>query len=118
MGIRDARLEIENKASELAERGMEVDELRFGADGLADALIQARSLVHSFNRTDFAQVQEPAKTLSADLRARVQKLWAEYWFRRNWLVVSTLVITVFAALLYLRIKVTDQNGGYRPPRPE
>jgi hypothetical protein len=59
IGIRDARREIEDRASELAERGMEVDELRFGADGLTDALIQGRSLVHSFNRTDFAQVQEP-----------------------------------------------------------
>jgi hypothetical protein len=33
-------------------------------------------------------------------------------------VVSTLVITVFATLLYLRIKVVDRDGGYRPPRPE
>jgi hypothetical protein len=117
IGIREARSEIEEKASELAERGMEVDALRFAADGLGDALVQARSLVHSFNRTDFAQVDDPAKALAAELRDHVKKLWDEYWFRRNWVVVSTLVITVFAGLLYLRIKVTDRAGGYRPPRP-
>jgi len=39
----------------------------------------------------------------------------EYRYRRNWIIVSTLVITVFAVLLYLRIRVADKQGGYRPP---
>lgn len=118
IALREAKEEIQARAATLAERGMEVDGLRFGADGLGDAVVQARSLIHSFNRTDFARAYDPGQKLAADLRGEVQGLWDEYWFRRNWVVVSTLIITLFAGLLYLRIKVMDQEGGYRPARPE
>ncbi|MEW6368410.1 MAG: cytochrome b N-terminal domain-containing protein [Acidobacteriota bacterium] len=113
--LRKAEAEIESDAAELAEMGMEVDDLRFGAGGLADSLRQSRSLIHSFNRTDFSRPYEAGMKSAAELQVEAQNLRREYRFRRNWLVVSTLVITIFAILLYLRIKVADRQGGYRPP---
>ena len=95
--------------------GLEVDDLRFGASGLGDSLLQSRSLIHSFNRTDFSRPYDAGMKTAADLQKEADGLRYEYGFRRNWLVISTLIITIFAGLLYLRIKVADRQGGYHPP---
>jgi len=116
VSLRAARGEIERDASQLAELGMAVDDLKFNVAELEDLLLKSRSLIHSFNRTDFSRPYSAGVTLAADLRKGVEEMRHEYRFRRTWLIVSTLVITVFALILYLRIKVADREGGYRPPR--
>lgn len=115
MKLRGEKLGIEGEADGLAEMGMEVDDLRFGAAGIGDALLQSRALVHSFNRTDFSRPYEAGMKTAAELRKEVASMRHEYSFRRNWLIISTLIVTIFALLLYLRIKVADMQGGYRPP---
>ncbi len=113
--VREAGEEVERAAGELAELGLEVDDLRFGVSGLRDSLLQSRSLIHSFSRTDFAKPYEAGMKTAAELRTEVERMRGEYSFRRNWLIVSTLFITLFAVLLYMRIRLADKQGGYRPP---
>lgn len=113
--LRNAKDEIDAEADELAEMGMQVDDLRFGASGLEDQLLQTRSLIHSFNRSDFAQPYEAGQKSVVELKGEIARMRQELTYRRRWLLISTLVITIFAVLLFFRIRMADRTGGYRQP---
>jgi len=97
----------------LEEKGMEADELNFTLAELKDALVQERSLIHSFSRTEFGKAEDEGNKELLRLQNQVQKQQQEYRYRRAGLLISTLIITIFGVLLYLKIRQVDQAGGIR-----
>jgi cytochrome b6 len=97
----------------LAERGFDVDELRFQASAVSDALRKTRLGIHTFDRSDFTRNSEETSKALASLQEGSKAIWAEYRFRRNGLILASGLISLFAVLLYLKIKQID-----RGPRPK
>lgn len=85
-------------------KGMYVDEAEYKLNDARQALIQAHTLVHSF---DLAVVQTKVDSglliLASVDQAAHEKL-AESAFRRWGLLVSTLIISFVAVMLYLKIR--------------
>jgi predicted CXXCH cytochrome family protein len=93
----------------LAERGFDVDELRFQSSAVNDDLRKTRLGIHTFDRSDFTRnSQETSKALDG-LQADSKAVWAEYRFRRNGLILASGLISLFAVLLYLKIKQVDRE---------
>jgi cytochrome b6 len=97
----------------LEEKGMQVDELNFTLAELKDSLVQERSLIHSFSRTEFGKAADEGNKVLLRLQNQVVKQQQEYRYRRAGLLISTLIITIFGVLLYLKIRQVDQAGGIR-----
>lgn len=101
---------VEPEIDRLAERGFDVDELRFLSTSVADALRKTRLGIHSFDKSDFERnAEETAKAL-ASVDSGIAALWGEYRVRRKGLVLSTALISVFGVLLYLKIRQVDRKG--------
>jgi cytochrome b6 len=98
----------------LAERGFDVDELRFQSSAVSDALRKTRLGIHTFDRSDFIRDSEATSQAEATLRKAATDVWAEYRFRRNGLVLATALISAFAGLLYLKIRQIDRDS--HPPK--
>jgi predicted CXXCH cytochrome family protein len=97
----------------LAERGFDVDELRFQASTVSDALQKTRLGIHTFDKSDFLRNSESTAKNVSELKGGTAKVWAEYRFRRNGLLLATAFISVFALLLYLKIRQTDHQTGFK-----
>jgi predicted CXXCH cytochrome family protein len=93
----------------LAERGFDVDELRFQSSAVNDALRKTRLGIHTFDRSDFTRNSQEASKALSGLQADSKAVWAEYRFRRNGLILASGLISLFAVLLYLKIKQIDRE---------
>jgi cytochrome b6 len=109
--LRDSHAVLGKDVDHLAERGFDVDELRFQSSSVNDALRKTRLGIHTFDRSDFIRKSEETSQAIAALRKGTAAGWSEYRFRRNGLVLASLVISVFGALLYLKIRQMDRDSG-------
>jgi predicted CXXCH cytochrome family protein len=99
----------------LAERGFDVDDLRFQSSAVVDALRKTRLGIHTFDRSDFIRNSDATSQAEATLRKASDAVWSEYSFRRNGLVLATALISVFALLLFLKIRQIDRDA--QDPKP-
>lgn len=89
--------------------GMDVSDARYSLKDVNQSVVQSRVAIHSFK---LAQVLEAARP---GIRATVQAGQAgrdaahEYRFRREGLVVSTLIVTLLVILLYLKIRQIERS---------
>jgi len=98
---------------EQAERyGMETDDLRFGLAAIDDGLVEVRSKMHSFDRSTVDKVLKKTEAAGELLREKAARRVKEFGFRKKGLLLSTLLITFFAALLLLKIRAVDKETGY------
>lgn len=99
-------------ALERAERlGMDVSDAKYTLKDAHQALVQARVAIHSFKVADIAAVARPGIRVTGEARAAGEAAVKEYHFRRQGLVVSTLIVTVVAILLYLKIRDMERPRG-------
>jgi hypothetical protein len=109
--LRDSHAALGKDVDRLAERGFDVDELRFQSSAVSDALRKTRLGIHTFDRSDFIRNSEAASEAETALRNAAAAGWVEYRFRRNGLVLASGLISVFGVLLYLKIRQTDRKSG-------
>lgn len=102
--------ELGKDVDRLAERGFDVDELRFQSSSVNDALRKTRLGIHTFDRSDFGRNEDEAKGALAGLKKGVDAVWAEYRFRQRGLLVSTVLISIFGVALYLKIRQVDRKA--------
>jgi len=117
------RQQIENLKSQIsladslvskAERaGMEVSEAKFELNDADDALIKARTTVHSLSVSQLEEVTSTGLNLSQEALKAGRAALEELQFRRKGLAVSMLVILILAAGLYFKIKELDQKHPLR-----
>jgi predicted CXXCH cytochrome family protein len=102
--------DLDRNVDRLAERGFDVDELRFQSSAVSDALRKTRLGIHTFDRSDFTRNSDGTSAALDALKSGVAGTWKEYRFRRGGLLLATVLISFFGVLLYLKIREVDRRG--------
>jgi hypothetical protein len=89
--------------------GMDVADTRYELKDAHQALVLSRVAVHSFRVSELAEVARPGIAVLADARKAGDAAVHEYYFRRQGLAVSTLIVTLLVILLYLKIRQIDKR---------
>lgn len=117
-----ARIERERDEASAAlvaaeEQGLDLSDVRFELVGVTDVLVEARSKIHAFNRAEFDKTAMRGLNTLEAARKTIHDTLGEYRFRKVGLLVSTLIVTLVAGLLYLKIRQIDRHGGPGDPNP-
>lgn len=94
--------------------GMDVADARYELKDAHQALVQSRVAIHTFRVADLAAVARPGIAIIASARAAGDGAIHEYHFRRRGLAISTLIVTVLAVLLYLKIRQIERRQQRQP----
>jgi len=100
---------IEVKGAE--ERGLDLADVRFDLAGVQDVLVETRSKIHAFDRTEFDRTAKRGFTLVEGASATTTAALADYSFRKVGLGISTLIVSLVALLLWLKIREIDRRGS-------
>jgi cytochrome b6 len=109
--LRDSHAALEKDVDRLAERGFDVDELRFQSSAVHDALNKTRLGIHTFDLSDFVRNSQATSRAVKELKQETQKMRKEYGYRRNGLLLATAVISIFGVLLYMKTRQMDRESG-------
>ena len=107
--LRASHEALNHDVDRLAERGFDVDELRFQSSAVNDALRKTRLGIHTFDRSDFTRNSDATSQALDGLKKGAANVWKEYRFRRNGLLLATVLISLFGVLLYLKIREVDRR---------
>jgi hypothetical protein len=89
--------------------GMDVADARYSLKDVHQAVVQSRVSIHSFEVKDLREAAEPGLELIARARSAGEEAVHEYKFRRQGLVVSTLIVTFLVILLWLKIRQIERR---------
>lgn len=95
--------------SEAEQKGMEISEAKFKLRDARQFRLQARTMVHAFDETQFQTVAHKSLDVSVDVEHEAQGALDEFVFRRTGLGVATLIITILAATLYLTVRKIEKG---------
>ncbi|MFQ5797195.1 MAG: cytochrome c3 family protein [Bacteroidota bacterium] len=95
---------------EAEQKGMEVSESRFHLRAVRQAVIESRTVLHSFDLEKYRGVITRGLVVGKGVTGEAQEAIEEYYFRRIGLGISTLIITVLAVAIYLRIRRIERRG--------
>jgi predicted CXXCH cytochrome family protein len=90
--------------SEADEKGMLVTDENFLLKEIEQAIIKARTMVHTFNGDSVEAITEPAGVKADSAYAAGMAKIDEYYFRRQGLGVASLIITILVIALYLKMR--------------
>ena len=110
--VLDSLNAAQDEATQLLERaeqlGMDVSDARYELKGAHQALVQSRVAIHTFRLADLAVVARPGIDVVTGARKAANDAIQDYYFRRKGLAISTLIVTLVAILLFLKIKEIDK----------
>jgi hypothetical protein len=89
--------------------GIEVSQAQFDLNGANDALVKARTAVHSYMVAPVKQEVEAGLLISSKVYARGVRAMEELRFRRVWLGVCLVVILALIAGLVIKIRQADRR---------
>jgi hypothetical protein len=95
--------------------GMEVSQAQFDLNGAKDALVKARTSVHSYMVAPVKQEVQAGLAITSKVYARGVRAMEDLRFRRVWLVVFLVVILALIAGLVMKIRQTDRRMAAGPP---
>jgi hypothetical protein len=107
--LEQLKLEALGMVEEAEARGLDLADVRFDLEGVQDVLVEARSKIHSFNRTEFDKVAKKGFDLVAAAHTTTSAASQEHGLRTTGLLVSTLIVTLLALALYLKIREMESN---------
>lgn len=96
----------------LAERGLDPEPIVAALGELDEALVQARTRLHTFDRDGFDVGAQAGREAARKADELIAAAWAEHGFRRNGLLVSIGFMGFLALMLLLKIR--DLDRGRRP----
>ncbi|HEU4723694.1 MAG TPA: cytochrome c3 family protein [Candidatus Eisenbacteria bacterium] len=89
--------------------GMDITDARYSLKDARQSRVQARVAIHSFVEKEFEEAARPGIQVVAKARAAGEEAIHEHRFRRQGLVVSTLLVTFAALLLWLKIRQIERR---------
>ena len=89
--------------------GMDITDARYSLKDARQARVQSRVAIHSFVEKEFEEAARPGIQVVAKARAAGEAAIHEHRFRRQGLVVSTLIVTFAALLLWLKIRQIERR---------
>jgi hypothetical protein len=95
--------------------GVEVSQAQFDLNGAKDALVKARTAVHSYTVPPVKQEVETGLAISSKAYERGVRAMQELRFRRVWLGVFLVVILALIAGLVMKIRQADRRPVTRSP---
>ncbi len=97
-----------------AERaGMQVSEAKFQLNDADDALVKARTIVHSLSVSKMTEITAEGTNLAEEALNMGREALAELQFRRKGLAVSIVFILILAIGIYMKIKELDKKNPIR-----
>ena len=103
---KDDAVQVLNHAEQL---GMDVSEARYSLKDVNQAVVQSRVAVHAFRAAALVEAARPGLEVIAKARKAGDDAVHEYRFRRQGLVISTLIVTALVILLYLKIRQIERR---------
>lgn len=104
-----AHLDAKENLDEAILKGMITTNEEFLLKEVDQSLIQARTLIHSFNMDSVAPKAMEGIAKADTVNINSVGLIDEYYFRRKGLAVATLIITFLAFMLYRKIRKIKQK---------
>jgi len=104
-----AHAQAKRRLNEAIYKGMMTTDEEFLLKEVDQTLIQARTLVHSFNMDSVAPKARAGIAKADTIIANAAGLIDEYYFRRKGLGVATLIITFLAIMLYRKIRKIESR---------
>jgi predicted CXXCH cytochrome family protein len=98
------RAEVAPREEELAERGLDVEPLARAVSDLDEALVQARSRVHSFELGPFNQAAQPGREALEKARQSIAAARSEDRFRKRGLLAAIGFMGLLAAGIALKVR--------------
>jgi predicted CXXCH cytochrome family protein len=95
-----------------AQKGMEVGQATFELKEARQSLIEARTATHTVTPARVRAAAAKGREITLRAIEEGRRALADYQFRRRGLGVATLILSLFAVVLYLKIRRTKS-----PPRP-
>jgi hypothetical protein len=90
-------------------KGMYVEDSKFALNDVRQSIIQAHTLVHSFSDSTVRIKADSGMTILASVTGAAESKVAESAFRRWGLLVSTLIISFVAVMLYFKIRQIEKR---------
>lgn len=90
-------------------KGMEVSDARFALNDVRQALIESRTMVHSFDLMKFKLPASRGLELAAGSVKTGEDAIKNYYFRRTGLGILTLIISILALGLYMKIRKIEKK---------
>ncbi len=112
-GLKERMFYADSLVSQAERAGMEVSEALFQLKDADDALIKARTMVHSLSGDETSIITEEGLGLVEQAVLAGKSALEEIQFRRKGLAVSLLFILILALGVYLKIKELDQKHPIR-----
>ncbi|HVE84958.1 MAG TPA: cytochrome c3 family protein [Myxococcales bacterium] len=109
-GLVAARGTVDVRLERLAELGLDVDPIRASAAELDEALVQARTRIHSFDRGGFEVAAAPGRAAAEKTEVLISAANDERRFRRNGLLAAIGFSALVALVLALKIRQLDRRG--------
>jgi hypothetical protein len=89
--------------------GMDVSDALYSLKDVNQSAVQTRVAIHAFRLKPFQEAAAPGLLAISSARQAGKAAVHEYSFRREGLVVSTLIVTVVGLLLYLKIRQIERR---------
>jgi predicted CXXCH cytochrome family protein len=93
----------------LAEKGLDIDPLSSALEELDDSLMQLRSRIHSFEKSEFEDVETPGREVVEKGWQLVADAEAEHRYRRNGLIASLVVMVLLVVVIYLKLREIESH---------
>ena len=103
------RAEVAPREEEMAERGLDVEPLARAMSELDEALVQARSRVHSFELGTFDQAARPGREALEKARQSITAARSDYRFRKGGLLAAIGFMGLLAAGIVLKLREIDRR---------
>jgi hypothetical protein len=105
----DSQQSIPPVAEDLAERGLDTEPILISASELDEAIMQARTRVHSFDKGNFDSAAKVGREAVEKTEKLIAEAHAEHAFRRNGMLASIGVMGFLAGVIWLKIRELDRR---------
>lgn len=109
--LRLSREQAQTTLEEAENAGMEVSDAQFQLEDATNALVQARTAIHSFNVDSVHKKVSAGLAITTAAEQRGQGALGEHLFRRQGLAVSVGIILLLMAGLVLKIREQDRRSA-------
>ncbi len=99
--------QAEGKIIEAEQRGMEVSEAHFLLKDVKQKIFESRANLHSFNADELKPHADEGIAIATEVYSEAERAISDYFYRRRGFAVSTILLSVLALSLYLKIKSLD-----------
>ena len=111
VGLRTKYDSTYNKYLEVRQKGMNDVDIGFLLQDAKQALIQSRTLIHTFDTTKVGDKTKEGVDITNKAMAMAQAQIDEYYTRRNGFAAATVVFLIIVVTLYLKIKDREKKSS-------